>query len=101
MEAAKDGISMPTFLSTHPNHEQRKENLQEWMPGAKKRYRRNALANDTLAVRWKATDFPPTKEPAQSSGENSGKGSGNSSGKGSDKGGDKGSTGGSVGAPPK
>ncbi len=101
MEAAKDGISMPTFLSTHPNHKQRKENLQEWMPGAKKRYRRNALANDTLAVRWKATDFPPTKEPAQSSGENSGKGSGNSSGKGSDKGGDKGSTGGSVGAPPK
>ncbi len=97
MEAAKDGIGMPTFLSTHPSHEQRKANLQEWMPGAKKRYRRNALSEDTLAVQWKASDFPPTKEPAKSAQESSGKGSG----KGGSKGSDKGSTGGSVGAPPK
>ena len=105
MEAAKTGLSMPTFLSTHPNHDQRQANLQDWMPGAKKRYRRNALAADTLAVAWKASDFPPTKESASASGETSGKGSekgsGNGSGKGSSKSGGKDSTGGSVGAPPK
>ncbi|MBW1880399.1 MAG: M48 family metallopeptidase [Deltaproteobacteria bacterium] len=50
--AALGGSSMPTFLSTHPPHEKRKENLREWMPKARKRYQRNALNHDTLVTLW-------------------------------------------------
>ena len=40
--------SMPAFLSTHPSNENRKQNLREWMPRAKKKFERNAL--DVQAV---------------------------------------------------
>ena len=30
--------SVPAFLSTHPANDQRKENLREWMPQAKKKF---------------------------------------------------------------
>jgi len=100
MSAANDGINLPTFLSTHPSHEQRKETLREWMPNAKKRYTRNALASDTLAVRWKRSDFPASKKNKSSG--SSGKGNNGGSGKKGDKGGQGSSTSeGSVGAPPK
>jgi len=39
----------PEFLSTHPNHETRIDNLQKWMPEAISRYERAAKApNSTL-----------------------------------------------------
>jgi predicted Zn-dependent protease len=50
--AALGGSKMPTFLSTHPSHDKRKENLREWMPKARKRYERNALNYDTLDTLW-------------------------------------------------
>lgn len=50
--AALSPNSAPAFLSTHPSHEKRKANLQEWMPTAKKRYARNKLAADTLTPLW-------------------------------------------------
>lgn len=33
--------SMPAFLSTHPSNENRKQNLREWLPRAKKKFERN------------------------------------------------------------
>ena len=48
----KSGV--PQFLSTHPSHGQRKANLRDWMPQAKKRYQRNALPRDTQRVEWPA-----------------------------------------------
>jgi len=46
MEKANTGNSMPAFLSTHPSHERRIADLQQWMPkvlplyeAAKERYR--------------------------------------------------------------
>ncbi|MEQ1564014.1 MAG: M48 family metallopeptidase [Myxococcota bacterium] len=44
--------SMPVFLSTHPSNDQRKANLKEWMPQAKKKYERNKLTYDTLKATW-------------------------------------------------
>ncbi len=32
---------VPQFLSTHPSNRQRKDNLREWLPQAKKRFQRN------------------------------------------------------------
>ena len=43
---------MPVFLSTHPSHGQRKQNLRDWMPQAKKRYERNKRTEDTTQVLW-------------------------------------------------
>ena len=47
------GQSMvPTFLSTHPSHKQRKKNLRHWMPSAEKRHARNKLNEDTQITLW-------------------------------------------------
>ena len=43
---------MPIFLSTHPSHAQRKQNLRDWMPQAKKRYQRNQREEDNTRVLW-------------------------------------------------
>jgi len=44
--------ALPTFLSTHPSHKQRKKNLREWMSSAKKRFARNKVIEDTQAPLW-------------------------------------------------
>ena len=44
--------ALPSFLSTHPSHNKRKQNLREWLPSAKKRYRRNKSDRDTLKKLW-------------------------------------------------
>ena len=36
----KGGASVPEFLSTHPSHDTRIENLNEWMPEARRYYRK-------------------------------------------------------------
>ena len=52
MGASRKGFEVPAFLSTHPTHKQRKKNLREWMPAAKKKYARNQLQRDTLSKLW-------------------------------------------------
>lgn len=52
MNKLAGGGRMPMFLSTHPSHGQRKQNLRDWMPQAKKRYQRNALPGDTQRAVW-------------------------------------------------
>jgi predicted Zn-dependent protease len=47
------GKSGPALLSTHPSFDARKENQQEWMPEARKRYERNQLKYDTRALLWR------------------------------------------------
>jgi predicted Zn-dependent protease len=42
----------PVFLSTHPSHAHRKENLREWMPEARKKYERNKRPGDAVAPLW-------------------------------------------------
>jgi metalloendopeptidase OMA1, mitochondrial len=49
----KAGASPPAFLSTHPSHGKRKENLRDWLPQARKRYMRNKLSRDTRASIWR------------------------------------------------
>lgn len=44
--------SIPSFLSTHPSNESRKDNLREWMPRAKKKYERHQLQYDSQKVLW-------------------------------------------------
>lgn len=44
--------AVPTFLSTHPSHDKRQDNLREWMPQAMKRYERNRLGGDMLEAIW-------------------------------------------------
>ncbi len=53
-EAGKSAL--PSFLSTHPNHNARKQNLREWLPSAKKRYARNKTDRDTLKKVWSPKD---------------------------------------------
>ena len=53
-EAGKSAL--PSFLSTHPSHNQRKQNLREWLPSAKKRYARNRTDRDTLRTLWASKD---------------------------------------------
>jgi predicted Zn-dependent protease len=45
---------IPTFLSTHPSHDQRKQNLNQWMSVAKKRHARNRLEQDTQITLWQS-----------------------------------------------
>jgi len=48
--AALGGKKPPVFLSTHPSHDRRKENLTKWMPQAKKKYARHErTGSDPLA----------------------------------------------------
>ena len=44
--AQRGGQQPPEFLSTHPSHETRIENLNEWMPEAMKYYRGNPLEEE-------------------------------------------------------
>ena len=48
--------ALPSFLSTHPSHNKRKQNLREWLPSAKKRYERNKSDRDTLKQLWSPKD---------------------------------------------
>lgn len=41
MQRMTGGGGVPQFLSTHPTNRNRKKNLQEWLPQARKRYERN------------------------------------------------------------
>jgi predicted Zn-dependent protease len=43
----------PTFLSTHPSHKQRQQNLKDWLPRARKRYQRNKQPGDMRAAVWR------------------------------------------------
>ena len=52
MSANRKGLEIPAFLSTHHTHKQRKQNLREWMPAAKKKFARNQLQRDTLRTLW-------------------------------------------------
>lgn len=49
---AVGGEKPPVFLSSHPSDKQRKENLQKWLPQARKKYQRNKLDEDTTSKRW-------------------------------------------------
>jgi predicted Zn-dependent protease len=42
----------PAFLSTHPSHGQRQENLKDWLPQARKRFERNKMDRDTREAIW-------------------------------------------------
>ena len=48
-----------SILSTHPSNKDRKKNLNQWMPKAKKRYKRNKrkVTGDSRAQRWSASQF--------------------------------------------
>ncbi len=52
MEQAGAGSDIPAFLSTHPSHDDREENLREWLPKAQRRYERNQLATETTTAIW-------------------------------------------------
>jgi predicted Zn-dependent protease len=52
MEQSEGGSAVPAFLSTHPSYDDRQENLQEWLPQAKRRYQRNKLDRDTTGALW-------------------------------------------------
>ncbi len=47
-----DGANMPEFLSTHPSHKTRKEQLRDLLPQAKKRYERNKLSGNLTQPIW-------------------------------------------------
>lgn len=51
-EAGGNNVA-PAFLSTHPSHKERKKNLREWLPAARKRFERNRTERDTLTPLWK------------------------------------------------
>lgn len=46
------GGSPPVFLSTHPTYQARQDNQKEWMPEARKRFKRNRLERDTRLILW-------------------------------------------------
>jgi len=71
MENQTGGSLVPAFLSSHPSNDQRRANLREWMPRAKKRYNRSSKKHDTQQTMWKKSDFT-------SSGGGGSKGSGSS-----------------------
>lgn len=48
----QSGGGGPAFMSTHPSHGQRQENLRDWLPQAKKRYQRNKMNRDTRQAIW-------------------------------------------------
>jgi predicted Zn-dependent protease len=50
--AAATGSAPPAFLSTHPSNAARQDNLQEWMPEAKKRFLRNKTGGGMLEPIW-------------------------------------------------
>jgi len=52
MNQAAGNTGIPTFLSTHPGHKERKKNLREWLPAARKRFERNRSQRDTLTPLW-------------------------------------------------
>ncbi|HMV67510.1 MAG TPA: M48 family metallopeptidase [Myxococcota bacterium] len=52
--SAMVGKGPPAFMSTHPSFDARKENQQEWLPEAKKRFARHKLDYDTRATVWTA-----------------------------------------------
>lgn len=52
MEQVDADSALPTFLSTHPSHDDRAENLRSWLPKAKRRYERNMLDRDTTSTLW-------------------------------------------------
>jgi len=47
MAAASEGGQPPTFLSTHPNHGQRIDRLQDYMPRAMEEYRKSRAGRET------------------------------------------------------
>ena len=61
MEKATGGSSVPAFLSTHPSNENRKENLRDWMPQAKKRYARNKLSGNPQSTIWEGLSGKKSK----------------------------------------
>ncbi len=52
MKAQTGRSSVPAFLSTHPSHSDRQQNLKEWMDQAQKRYTRNKITADTRKSLW-------------------------------------------------
>jgi predicted Zn-dependent protease len=58
MQEATGGDQL-SILSTHPSNKDRKKNLNEWMPKAKKRYKRNKgkVTGDSTAQLWSASQF--------------------------------------------
>lgn len=53
MNQANGKNGSPTFLSTHPSTKDRKKNLREWLPAARKRFERNRGNKDTLTPLWR------------------------------------------------
>jgi predicted Zn-dependent protease len=67
MEEATGG-GVPAILSTHPSNEQRKANLREWMPKAKKRYKRASQRSGTQQTLWTDSDFSSSSGGKKSGG---------------------------------
>ena len=57
MERQTGGSGVPAFLSTHPSNDQRKANLRDWMPQAKKRYKRSSKKANSQQTLWTKSDF--------------------------------------------
>lgn len=57
MERQTGGSGVPAFLSTHPSNDQRKANLRDWMPQAKKRYKRSRKKANAQQTLWTKSDF--------------------------------------------
>ncbi len=56
MQRETGGAGIPAFLSTHPTNRQRKQNLREWMPQAKKRFKRNRRDDSAALAQRKLWD---------------------------------------------
>ncbi len=72
MGALTGGPSVPAFLSTHPSNARRQSVMREWLPQARKRFRRNELPHDTLAMRWDIDTMPPPRSNPDRTGRSSG-----------------------------
>jgi len=49
---ANSGPQPPAFLSTHPSHQSRIDNLESWLPQARKKYQRSARVDGAAASLW-------------------------------------------------
>ncbi len=52
MQAMSGGSAPPAFLSTHPSHQARIDNLEEWLPQARKRYQRAPQVEGAATALW-------------------------------------------------